>query len=498
MEFDLLSPVPPPIALDLLTPVQMGAVDGAAAAAGVSVVDLMERAGAGVAQAICARWSPRRVLVLCGPGNNGGDGWVAARHLAAAGWPVRLVTLVPRDQVRGAAAVQAARWDGSVALWTGAGPELADTALIVDALFGAGLTRPLPPPVRRWLARAAGVPLVAVDVPSGLDGATGVPYGWAPQAALTVTFHRAKPGHFIMPGKALCGDCQVIDIGIPPDILPDTRIETGLNHPRRWLAALRGPGRTDHKFTRGWALIRAGHPDSGGMVGAAILASRAARRMGTGLVSLIAPQPLIDWPGTLVANKPWAEACAERRATGLLLGPGNGVGEATRQAVIAAAATGRPLLLDADALTSFAGQAAVLRQALAGPCVLTPHEGEFGRLFTGTPVDLQAGRLDRARQAARWLGATLVLKGPDTLIASPDGQVLVQPDAPAVLATAGSGDVLAGMILALLAQGLSAPQAAAAGVWLHAAAGQAIGGPVGLAEDLIDYLPHIIGKFIEK
>ncbi len=498
MDFDLLSVAPPPIPLDLLTPAQMGAVDAAAAASGRAIADLMERAGAGVAQAIRARWSPRPVLVLCGPGQNGGDGWVVARLLVEAGWPVRVVTLLPVEQLRGAAATHAARWRGPVLLWTGAGPDLAGDKLIVDALFGAGLTRPLPPPVRRWLARAAGVPLVAVDVPSGLDGATGVPCGWAPQAALTVTFHRGKPGHFIMPGKALCGDCHVIDIGIPPEISSAVRSETRLNHPSLWHAAFRAPLPTDHKFTRGWAVIRAGDPDTGGMAGAAILASRAARRMGAGLVSLISAQPLVDWPGTLISRQSWANVCADRRVTSILVGPGNGLGAATRDAVRAAAATGRALVLDADALTSFAGQAADLRQALAGPCVLTPHEGEFARLFADTPIDLTQGRLARARQAACWLGATLVLKGPDTLIASPDGQVWVQPKAPATLATAGSGDVLAGIILALLAQGLAAPQAAAAGVWLHAAAGQAAGGPMILAEDIIDRLPEIIVNFIEK
>ncbi|MCK6443502.1 NAD(P)H-hydrate dehydratase [Elstera cyanobacteriorum] len=497
MALDLLT-VAPDYPLDLLTPAQMGAVDAQAAVAGLAVFDLMECAGTAVAEVVQARWTPRLVLVLCGPGNNGGDGWVAARRLRDAGWPVRLVSLVPLSALTGAAAAHAARWPGPVEVWEGAGPSLGETALIVDALFGAGLTRPLPPAVRRWLARTAALPLVAVDVPSGLDGGTGVPLGWAPQAALTVTFHRYKPGHFIMPGKSLCGDLHLIDIGIPANIRPPDRIETQLNHRRLWQTALRPPRLADHKFTRGWAMIRAGHPESGGMAGAAILSSRAARRVGAGLVSLVTPTALSDWPGTLVTTKPWGDACAEKRATGFLLGPGNGVGPATVAAVLAAAATGVPLVLDADAVTSFAGGADQLRRGLAGPCVLTPHEGEFARLFAGTPVDLTQGRLSRARQAARWMGATIVLKGPDTLIAHPDGRVIVQPWAPPALATAGSGDVLAGIILGLMAQGISALDAAAAGVWLHAAAGQRAGAHGMIAEDLVDFLPEILDKFIEK
>ncbi|WP_332307963.1 NAD(P)H-hydrate dehydratase, partial [Elstera litoralis] len=209
----------------------------------------------------------------------------------------------------------------------------------------------------RWLARHAALPLVAVDVPSGLDGSTGIVADWVPQAALTVTFHRFKPGHFIMPGKALCGELHLADIGIPAAILPADQPACRLNHPELWSGFFRKPGLTDHKFTRGWAMIHAGHPATGGMSGAAILSSRAARRAGTGLVSLVAERPISDWPGTLISTKPWAEVCSERRATGFLIGPGNGVGPATRAAVLAAAATGRPLVLDADALTSFSGEA---------------------------------------------------------------------------------------------------------------------------------------------
>lgn len=483
---------------ELYTATQMAQVDAKAAAAGIPVATLMARAGQAVAHAMIDRWSPRPILVLCGPGNNGGDGWVAARVLAERGWPVQIVSLVSRARLTGAAADHAARWTGPVTLWEGEGPAAGDAALLVDALFGAGLNRPLPPPVRRWLARHAALPLVAVDVPSGLDGSTGQVPDWAPQAALTVTFHRYKPGHFIMPGKALCGDLRLNDIGIPPTILPTDRPICRLNHPDLWSAFFRTPGLNDHKFTRGWAMIRAGHPSAGGMSGAAILSSRAARRAGAGLVSLVADLALSDWPGTLISTKPWVEICTERRTTAFLIGPGNGRGPATRTAVLAAAATGKPLVLDADALTSFAGEAELLRHALSGPCVLTPHEGEFSRLFAGTPIEALPGRLAKAQAAARWLGVTLILKGPDTLIAHPDGLTSVQADAPSALATAGSGDVLAGLIVGLLAQGFPAGVAAEASVWLHAHAAAAFRGAGMIAEDLIELLPDILLNFYEK
>ncbi|MFY8105732.1 MAG: NAD(P)H-hydrate epimerase [Elstera sp.] len=483
---------------ELLTTEQMAEVDARAAASGLSVETLMARAGQAVAEAIQARWSPRPVLLLCGPGNNGGDGWVAAQALANAGWPVRLVSLVPRAALTGAAASYAAAWQGEITLWEGDGPAAGDAALIVDALFGAGLNRPLPAAVRRWLARHNHLPLVAVDVPSGVDGSTGEVSDWAPQAALTVTFHRYKPGHFIMPAKGLCGEINLADIGIPAGTMPSTRPTCRLNHPAHWIDYWRKPGLADHKFTRGWAMIRAGHPEAGGMSGAAILSSRAARRVGAGLVSLVSPLPISDWPGTLISLKSWAETCAERRATGFLVGPGNGTGEATRAAVLSAAATGKPLVLDADALTSFAGEADLLRRALCGPCVLTPHAGEFARLFAGSPVLEVLGRLAQAQAAARWLGATLVLKGPDTLIARPDGLTTIQAYAPARLATAGSGDVLAGLIIGLLAQGFPAGAAAEAGVWLHSAAAQAYCEGGMIAEDLIARLPDILLNFYEK
>ncbi|MFD2261328.1 NAD(P)H-hydrate dehydratase [Lacibacterium aquatile] len=475
----------------LLTPSEMAEADRLTIAAGTPGVVLMERAGAAVAEAIRQRYPRQDVLILCGPGNNGGDGYVAGRLLRLAGWPVRLAALAA-PKPGSDAAHHAALWQGPVE------PVAEDMALgdgiVLDALFGAGLTRPLDPPVRRLLARVESqrLPLVAVDVPSGLDGATGEPLGWAPQADLTVTFYRAKPGHWIMPGRALCGRLIVADIGIDDAVLATIRPTIRLNDESDWRALLPRPGLASHKFTRGHLVIRGG----GTMTGAARLSARAARRAGAGLVSLCVPENVAaiyagDWPGTMVETTTWAEAIADRRRTAFLIGPGNGVDGGTRAATLAALATGRPVVLDADALSCFSGDVKILVEAIAGPVILTPHVGEFARLFKGTGVVALAGRLAQARAAAAWLGATVVLKGADTIIAHPSGQAAVEGTAPPTLATAGSGDVLAGILAALLAQGMPAFEAARAAVGLHAAAGRQAGRGA-IAEDLIEFLRSVI------
>lgn len=471
----------------LLTPDEMSEADRLTIAAGTPGSVLMERAGAAVAEAIRQAYPKGPVLILCGPGNNGGDGYVAARLLKDAGWPVRLAALAP-PRAGSDAAHHAGLWRGPVEailedMVIGGG-------IIVDALFGAGLTRPLDPPVRRLLARIEShhLPLVAVDVSSGLDGASGEPLGWAPQADLTVSFFRAKPGHWVMPGRALCGRLIIADIGIAESVLEQIKPTISLNDESVWRRLLPRPGLTTHKFTRGHLVIRGG----GQMTGAARLSARAARRAGAGLVSLCVPAEVAaiyagDWPGTMVETTPWPEAIADRRRTAFLIGPGNGTDAATKEAALAALATGRPVVLDADALTVFSGDIQKLRQAIEGPMVLTPHAGEFTRLFKGTPVLDENGRLAQARKAAAWLGATVILKGADTLIAHPSGRIIIEGNAPPTLATAGSGDVLAGIVAALLAQGMPAFSAAQAAVGLHAAAGRHAGAGL-IAEDIVDCL----------
>lgn len=465
-------------------------VDGRPAVPGIR---LMENAGAAVADAVRARFAPRPTVVLCGPGNNGGDGFVAARLLAAQGWPVRLALFGERTGLRGDAAEAAARWDGPVeSLTEAAVPELlGDRPLVVDALFGAGLGRPLDGAPRRVVEAAAGAGLdvVAVDVPSGVHGDTGEVWGAAAPARLTVTFFRKKPGHLLMPGRALCGDLVLADIGIPTAVLREIGPQAAENGPGLWAGAFPRPRPGDHKYSRGHALILGGER----MTGAGRLAARGARRIGAGLVTVLAPDRAIpiyaaDQPGLLVAPvDDYADQLADPRRNAVLVGPGLGVGEATRLAALDALAAGKALVLDADGITSFAEAEDGLFRSLAGvPAVLTPHEGEFGRLF-----DAAGDKASRARAAARQAGAVVLLKGADTVVAAPDGRWAVNAEAPPDLATAGTGDVLSGMVLGLLAQGMPAFEAACAAVWMHGRAATMVG-PGLIAEDLPERLPGVL------
>jgi ADP-dependent NAD(P)H-hydrate dehydratase / NAD(P)H-hydrate epimerase len=472
----------------LLTPTEMAAADRAAIAAGIPGGELMETAGRAVAAALAARWSPRPIAVLCGPGNNGGDGFVAARRLALEGWPVRLGLLGEAARLTGDAAHHAARWRGTIEPLT---PALLDgAALVVDAIFGAGLSRPVDGPARLMIEALArsGLPSVAVDVPSGLDGATGEVMGVAAPAALTVTFFRKKPGHLLLPGRVLCGETVLADIGIPADVLARIAPKAHENAPALWREAYPWPQLDGHKYRRGHALIAGGEM----MTGAARLAVRAAARIGAGLVTLAAPEPV--WPvyaaaltGVIVRPvarpEDFAELLADERRNAILLGPGGGTGEAMRHNVLSALATRRAVVLDADALTVFAERRDALFAAIAGPCVMTPHDGEFRRLFDDT-----GDRLARARAAAARSGAVVLLKGADTVIAAPDGRAVVNANAPPDLATAGSGDVLAGLVTGLLAQGLDPFRAAATACWVHGDAAAAFG-PGLVAEDIIESVP---------
>jgi hydroxyethylthiazole kinase-like uncharacterized protein yjeF len=424
-----------------------------------------------VARAIQARFRPCRVLVLAGPGNNGGDGYVAARYLEQAGWPVAIAALAPPSP-GSAAAVAAARWRGLMVPFSE--HEAARAGLLVDALFGAGLTRPLAPSVIEVL-QAVHAPMVAVDVPSGLDGATGQVLGFAPQAALTISFFRLKPAHLLVPGRALCAESLLADIGLPEAVLAEIAPRCWRNHPTLW--HLPGLEASAHKYTRGHLTILAG----AAMPGAARLAAAAARRLGVGLVTLhaenrdLATLLRAGAPGQLVSDATLEALLADARRKAWLAGPGLLPQAATRSAMHNIIAAGKTLVADAGALSAFAGAP----DALRGAAVITPHIGEFIRLFGA----LGADRLAATRSAAARLGAVVVLKGPDSIIAAPDGRVIINDNAPPSLASAGTGDVLAGAIAALLTQGMPPFEAAAAAVWLHGAAANA--GPAGLiAEDL--------------
>jgi len=475
----------------LLTVAEMYRADALAAGGGVSGPELMENAGRAVAAAIFARRSSRPTLVLCGPGNNGGDGWVVARLLREAGWPVRPAALVPRERLSGDAAGAAARWVGPIEVAT---PAVFDGAeLIVDALFGAGLSRPLDGAVADLVRAMDGRDVFAVDVPSGVDGDTGEVMGVAPRARTTVTFFRPKPGHLLLPGRLHVGELVTADIGIPASVLDDVRPTAFINDFETF--TLPRPRIGGHKFARGHAVILGG----GRMTGAARLAARAAARAGAGLVSIVCPTaafPIYAASCLSVMVEPmegegdYARLIADPRRNALLLGPGAGVCAETRARVMDAAATGKPRVLDADALTVLKGdEGALTRATRGGNVVLTPHEGEFARLFETT-----GSKLDRARRAAARSGAVVLLKGPDTVIAAPDGRAAINRNAPSDLATAGSGDVLAGLIVGLLAAGMGPFDAARAGAWLHGAAGTEVG-PGLIADDLPDALPAIFRRF---
>ena len=476
----------------LLTPQQMGQADRLTIAGGIAGTLLMENAGRAVADAVSRRWPKQKTLVLCGPGNNGGDGFVAARVLTERGWPVRLALVGAREKLKGDAAAAAARWTGPVEPLAPAA--MGDATLIIDAIFGAGLARPIEGVAREVIAavEAGRLPVVAVDMPSGVDGASGAVLGIAPKAALTVTFFRRKPGHLLLPGRSHCGETVVAPIGIADTVLDQIRSEVVANHPDWWRDDFPCPLPESHKYTRGHALVAGGAV----MTGAARLAARAAARLGAGLVTVGAPEPafpiyaaaltgiIVQPAGDLGAFR---ALLADPRRNAALIGPGAGLGEATRDKVLAILAAGKRTVLDADALTSFADNAEVLFGAIRSPCVLTPHEGEFARLFARV-LDGSGSKLERACRAAQLSGAVMLLKGNDTVIAAPDGRAAINPGAPPELATAGSGDVLAGMVTGLLAQGMPAFEAAAAGVWLHADAARRFG-PGLIAEDLVEGLP---------
>jgi NAD(P)H-hydrate epimerase len=478
----------------LLNAGEMAEADGLTVLAGSSVSLLMENAGRAVAEEVVRRWSPRRVTVLCGPGNNGGDGFVAAKHLADAGWNIRVALLGARDALQGAARSHAEKWLEPLDVLT---PDAIFSAeLIIDAIFGAGLSRPLEGAAKETLAAASAlcIPIVAVDIPSGVKGDTGENVG-AVASVLTVTCFRKKPGHLLFPGRALCGELVVRDIGTPANVLEQIVPNTFENDPGLWLDALPRALQSGNKYNRGHALISGGYP----MTGAARMAARAAARVGAGLTTIAVPEialPIYATALTSIMVKPLArpadfnELLTDHRVTGYLIGPGAGVGEVTRARTLVMLATHRPTLIDADAITSFKEDQAALMQAIRGPCVMTPHEGEFKRIFDPT-----GDKLRRTRRAAARSTAVIVLKGSDTVIAAPDGRAIINANAPPTLATAGSGDVLSGLVLGLLSQGMEPFLAAAAAVWLHGAAAKDFG-PGLLAEDLPDLIPGVVRRLM--
>lgn len=469
----------------------MGRADAEAIAAGTPGLALMERAGAAVADAVCARFARQPTLVLCGPGNNGGDGYVAARLLKDRGWPVEVRSLgEPATQDAQAAS---ARWDGVTRPLNGA----LEPGVWIDALFGAGLSRPLEGPAAAAALRMADVPeqVVAVDVPSGLPGDTGKPQGPAARAALTVTFHAKKPAHLLEPGRDRCGEVLVADIG-----LGATQSKVVENGPELWLPRFPWPTAASHKHARGRLVVVSGEAWN---TGAARLAARAGLRIGAGLVTVLSP------PEALAVNAAHLEAVmlrgfetdleleqAAKDVDAAVIGPAAGVGEPTLLNVLALARTGAALILDADAITVFRDDPDELFSLLDRDDVLTPHVGEFERLFPGL-LARSPERIAAARKAAERAGAVVLLKGSDTVIAAPDGRCAVNGNGSSWLATAGAGDVLAGFIGGLVAQGMESFEAACAGAWIHAEAAE-LHGPGLISEDLPGLTPAVLRRLFDE
>jgi len=482
---------------EILTVEQSFAADRYAAKNGVPFLTLMENAGRAVADEAVKRWSPRKTLVLCGPGNNGGDGLVAARYLKKYGWEVRVAVLGSRANLKGDVAAVAKQWDGSFE--TIEAGIFRDAELVIDAVFGAGFSRQLEDEAKTIALELndLDIPVLAVDVPTGLHGDTGRVLGdVAIDADVTVTFFRKKPGHLLMPGRARCGEVVVADIGIPESALDALRPKLFEDTPALWSSSFPWPKDEAHKYDRGHCVVVSGPAHA---TGAARLAARGALRVGAGLVSVASPTAAVEVNAvelTAIMVKPFegveglARLLEDKRFNSVVLGPGAGVGAETRAMVDRVLATQAAAVLDADALTSFKDDPKALYLLLREPCVLTPHEGEFERIFQGL-LRRSSTRIEAARAAAATARCTVLLKGADTVIAAPDGRAAINGHAPPELATAGSGDVLAGMIGGLMAQGVDSFKAAAMAAWLHGEAAYRFG-PGLISEDLPEQLPHVL------
>ncbi|MBA7468359.1 MAG: NAD(P)H-hydrate dehydratase [Bradyrhizobium icense] len=494
--------------MEILTTSEMERADRLTIASGTPGFALMMSAGQAVAEAAMDLAEEGPIVVVAGRGNNGGDGFVAAAELAARGREVSVVLLCERDSLQGDAASAARGWKYPVLPFN---PQaLGKPALIIDALFGAGLNRPVKGEPYEMIEaiNGNGAPVLAVDLPSGVNGTTGLVMGVAVRATATVTFFRRKPAHLLLPGRMHCGRVQVADIGIARGVLDEIKPQTFENEPDSWQAAFPVPRTDGHKYARGHAVVVSGEIAS---TGAARLAARGALRAGAGLVTVASPREALAVNAaalTAVMVKgvdtpvEFGEFLSDRRFNACVIGPGAGIGDRTRDFVHTALSAQKHLVLDADALTSFAEEPNRLFESIKASAdthvVLTPHEGEFPRLFSDlSNKNPGRSKLERARDAAQRAGAVVLVKGADTVVAAPDGRATIASNAPAWLATAGAGDVLAGIIAGLLAQGVDAFEAASIGVWMHGE-GAREAGPGLIAEDLPEVMPAVFRRLYDE
>jgi ADP-dependent NAD(P)H-hydrate dehydratase / NAD(P)H-hydrate epimerase len=493
--------------MEILTTAEMERADRLTIAAGTPGFALMMSAGQAVAQAAMDLAEEGPILVVAGRGNNGGDGFVAAAELAARGREVSVILLCERDSLQGDAASASRGWKHPVLPFN---PQaIGRPALIIDALFGAGLNRSVKDEPYEMIEaiNANGAPVLSIDLPSGINGTTAAVMGVAVRATETITFFRRKPAHLLLPGRLHCGRVRVADIGIDAQVLDEIAPLTLENTPQAWRRAFPAPQVDGHKYARGHAIVVSGDITA---TGAARMSARGALRAGAGLVTLASPRDALAVNASALTAVmlravdtaiEFAEVLTDKRLNACVIGPGAGVSERTRDLVLTALSASRELVLDADALTSFAGAPDRLFEAIktvSDPhVVLTPHEGEFPRLFSDiSNKHPLRSKLERVRAAAERSGAVVLLKGPDTVVASPDGRATIAANAPPWLATAGAGDVLAGMIGGFLAQGVPAFEAACIGVWMHGEAAQEAG-PGLIAEDLPEVLPAVFRRLYD-
>lgn len=489
--------------LEILTSAQMKHSEQIAKQSGVDAFSLMKAAGKAVADEILARFSSSPVLVLCGPGNNGGDGFVVASLLKKKKWPVTLACAVPLYDLQGEAARAADLWKGPVLSFENL--DLPEGGIVVDAVFGTGLSRPIEGDIAEVLEtlQQSDCTVIAVDVPSGLDADTGQCQGCTPQADATITFFRKKLGHVLMPGMDACGEIVVADIGIPESSLPKLGPFVHENGPENgWGEWVSDKPRNSHKYDYGHVLILGGRQ----MTGAACLAGKSALRVGAGLCTIAAypdsaavyrsycPSLIVEHLDELARFK---EHLKDPRRNAVVIGPGAGFENppALKKAVFdtLAAEPRRFCVLDADALTVFADDVRTFYKALGPHCILTPHEGEFARIFP----DLSGSKIERAKAAAVRTKSVIVLKGPDTVVAMPDGTCVVNVTGNGWLATAGAGDVLAGMIAGFAARSSLEDlfDAVCAAIWCHGKAGENLGAGL-ISADLADQIPLVLKNIL--
>ncbi|MDA0708259.1 MAG: NAD(P)H-hydrate dehydratase [Proteobacteria bacterium] len=459
---------------------------------GRSGLDLMEQAGLAVVRHLSGMIGPGKVLIMCGPGNNGGDGFVIARHLKALSWAVDVALFGPKARLKGDARHMAERWDGDI-LSLKSVKVNAPYDVVVDAVFGTGLAKDIVGDLKKTIDIINSIDAykVAVDIPSGVQGDTGKILASAFKADCTITFFREKPAHSLYPGKDYCGKVIVAEIGITDRVFSSVKPTIHKNHPDLWKNSLPKSHPSSHKYDKGHAVVV-----SGGVAhtGAARLAAKASLRIGAGLVSVSSPKDAISihaahLTAIMIRNRDDLKAdLCDRRLNAWCIGPAAGVTIETKLNVMDILSSGKKTVLDADALSVFENQPVQLFESLHSDCVLTPHGGEFIRLFPKLKTE---DKLSASLTAAKISGAVIVYKGADTVIASPNGHAAISTNAPATLATAGTGDVLAGLITGFLAQGMSAYEAACAAVWIHGECANRFGQGL-ISEDLESLIPSVL------